>query len=58
MAVYVVGGGCIPFRKPDPDRDYPELGIEAGRLALQDAGLSAADVELAVVRVSLWVVTG
>lgn len=43
--VYVVGVGMTPFLKPNPDRDYPPLGLEAGTKALLDAGLSYDDIQ-------------
>ncbi|VVM96097.1 hypothetical protein PS862_04465 [Pseudomonas fluorescens] len=36
---YVVGVGMIPFVKPGTSGNYVEMGSEAIRLALQDAGL-------------------
>lgn len=37
--VFVVGVGMIPFVKPGQNKPYDEMGAEAGRLALADAGL-------------------
>ena len=45
--VYVVGVGMIPFVKPGASKPYPEMGAEAVRLALADAGLHYGDVEQA-----------
>lgn len=47
--VKIVGVGMIPFTKPGASRPYDEMGAEAARLALQDAGLDYADVRQAVV---------
>lgn len=43
--VYVVGVGMTPFLKPNPARDYPPLGLEAGTKALLDAGITYDEVE-------------
>ena len=37
---YVAGVGMIPFAKPGASGSYVEMGAEAVRLALKDAGLS------------------
>jgi sterol carrier protein 2 len=37
--VFVAGVGMIPFVKPGQNKPYDEMGAEAGRLALADAGL-------------------
>lgn len=47
--VKIVGVGMIPFTKPGASRPYDEMGAEAARLALQDAGLDYVDVQQAVV---------
>ncbi|MBO3273999.1 lipid-transfer protein [Pseudomonas schmalbachii] len=36
---YVVGVGMVPFAKPGASKSYIEMGAEAVRLALKDAGL-------------------
>ncbi|EEP78099.1 hypothetical protein UREG_02948 [Uncinocarpus reesii 1704] len=43
--VYVVGVGMTPFLKPNPARDYPHLGLEAGTKALLDAGITYDQIE-------------
>ncbi|MDP2228605.1 MAG: lipid-transfer protein, partial [Moraxellaceae bacterium] len=43
--VFVAGVGMIPFVKPGQNRPYHEMGAEAARLALDDAGLHYAQVE-------------
>jgi acetyl-CoA acetyltransferase len=48
-SVHVVGVGMIPFTKPGANAPYPEMGAQATRLALADAGLGYADVEQAYV---------
>ena len=45
----VAGVGMIPFSKPGASAPYHEMGAEAGRLALADAGLDYRDVEQAYV---------
>jgi acetyl-CoA acetyltransferase len=45
--VYVVGVGMIPFVKPGAGKPYPEMGAEAVRIALADAGLHYGDIEQA-----------
>ncbi|KAK2751115.1 hypothetical protein FQN57_000190 [Myotisia sp. PD_48] len=45
--VFVVGVGMTPFLKPNPKRDYPALGLEAGTKALLDAGINYDEVERA-----------
>lgn len=47
--VKVAGVGMIPFTKPGASRPYDEMGAEAARAALHDAGLDYADVQQAVV---------
>ena len=51
MAVKTViaGVGMIPFRKPGDHPPYFEMGAEAARLALADAGIGYADVQQAYV---------
>jgi acetyl-CoA acetyltransferase len=43
--VYVVGVGMIPFAKPGASASYDEMGAQAMRAALQDAGLAYAQVQ-------------
>jgi acetyl-CoA acetyltransferase len=45
----VAGVGMIPFRKPGDHPPYFEMGAEAARLALADAGVGYADVQQAYV---------
>lgn len=48
--VYVIGVGMTPFRKPGRDEiDYPEMVREAGKNALDDAGVPYNAIEQAVV---------
>ena len=48
--VYVVGVGMTKFEKPGGrDWDYPDMAREAGNRALEDAGLTLADIEQAAV---------
>jgi len=47
--VIVAGVGMIPFAKPGASLPYHEMGAEAGRLALADAGLSYDAIEQAYV---------
>ncbi len=47
--VVVAGVGMIPFRKPGDHPPYYEMGAEAARLALADAGVAYADVQQAFV---------
>lgn len=44
---YIAGVGMIPFAKPGVSSPYHEMGAAAVRAALQDAGLSYAEVEQA-----------
>lgn len=46
--VYVLGVGMTKFLKPRKEREYPELGYEAGVKAMFDAGINYDDVELGV----------
>lgn len=48
-SVYVVGVGMVPFAKPSSSKPYPDMASDAVRLALQDAGLSYADIQQAYV---------
>ncbi len=45
--VFVAGVGMIPFAKPGASKSYHEMGAEAARLALEDAGVAYAAVEQA-----------
>jgi sterol carrier protein 2 len=48
--VYVVGVGMTKFEKPGgKDWDYPDMAREAGTRALEDAGLTLADIDQAAV---------
>ena len=49
MSVVVAGVGMIPFAKPGASAPYHEMGAEAGRRALADAGLSYEAVQQAYV---------
>lgn len=44
---YVTGVGMIPFAKPGASAPYHEMGAQAARAALQDAGLAYEDIEQA-----------
>ncbi len=48
-AVHVVGVGMIPFTKPGASAPYHEMGAQAARLALDDAGVDYAKVQQAYV---------
>ena len=43
--VCVSGVGMIPFVKPSSDPSYQEMGEEAARLSLKDAGISYQDIQ-------------
>lgn len=45
--VFVSGVGMIPFTKPSASAPYDQMGAEAGRMALADAGLSYDDIQQA-----------
>ncbi|MBI3284360.1 MAG: lipid-transfer protein [Burkholderiales bacterium] len=47
--VFVSGVGMIPFAKPGASASYDQMGADAGRMALQDAGIGFEDVEQAYV---------
>ncbi|PRC90674.1 lipid-transfer protein [Solimicrobium silvestre] len=47
--VIVAGVGMIPFTKPGTNAPYDEMGSEAARMALADAGLSYEDMQQAYV---------
>ena len=46
---YVAGVGMIPFLKPGASESYIEMGAEATRQALRDAGLDYRLVQQAYV---------
>jgi acetyl-CoA acetyltransferase len=48
-AVHVVGVGMIPFMKPGASDPYTIMGARAAKLALDDAGVSYAEVQQAYV---------
>jgi acetyl-CoA acetyltransferase len=45
--VFVTGVGMIPFAKPGGSSPYHEMGAQAARAALDDAGLAYDDIEQA-----------
>lgn len=45
--VHVSGVGMIPFVKPGTSRSYAEMGAEAARLALEDAGIEYGQIQQA-----------
>ncbi|KAF2212170.1 hypothetical protein CERZMDRAFT_97455 [Cercospora zeae-maydis SCOH1-5] len=45
---YVLGVGMTKFLRPRKEREYPELGYEAGIKAMIDAGINYDDVEMGV----------
>lgn len=46
---FIAGVGMIPFVKPGLNRPYDEMGADAGRLALGDAGLAYEKLQQAYV---------
>ena len=44
---YIAGVGMIPFKKPGQSAPYDEMGAQAVRLALDDAGLAYNEVQQA-----------
>ncbi|KRC26347.1 lipid-transfer protein [Acidovorax sp. Root219] len=46
---FIAGVGMIPFAKPGASAPYPEMAGQAGRLALQDAGIAYGAIEQAYV---------
>ncbi|MGI8663093.1 MAG: lipid-transfer protein [Acidimicrobiales bacterium] len=47
---FVIGVGMTKFEKPgSKDWDYPDMGKEAGTLALADAGIDYSDIESAFI---------
>jgi len=49
QTVVVAGVGMVPFRKPGDSKPYHEMGAEAARLALADAGVDYKSVQQAYV---------
>lgn len=47
--VFVSGVGMIPFAKPGASAPYDQMGAQAGRQALEDAGIGYEDVQQAYV---------
>ncbi|HTN47891.1 MAG TPA: lipid-transfer protein [Burkholderiaceae bacterium] len=47
--IVVAGVGMIPFRKPGDHPPYFQMGAEAARLALADAGIAYSDLQQAYV---------
>ncbi|AMN46749.1 lipid-transfer protein [Steroidobacter denitrificans] len=45
--VYVAGVGMIPFKKPGASDPYHMMGLQAARLAIEDAGIEYPDVSQA-----------
>jgi len=45
--VFVTGVGMIPFAKPGASAPYDQMGAQAARQALEDAGVDYADIEQA-----------
>ncbi|CAK1354696.1 Non-specific lipid-transfer protein [Cercospora beticola] len=45
---YVLGVGMTKFLRPRKEREYPELGYEAGVKAMIDAGINYDDVEMGI----------
>lgn len=46
---FIAGVGMIPFVKPGANAPYPEMAGQAGRLALEDAGIAYSAIEQAYV---------
>jgi hypothetical protein len=53
-SVFVAGVGMIPFKKPGDSLPYNEMGAEAIRLALADAGDRLLRRAAGVCRLRLW----
>lgn len=49
QTVVVAGVGMVPFRKPGDSKSYHEMGAEAAKLALADAGVHYKSVQQAYV---------
>lgn len=47
--VFVSGVGMIPFAKPGASAPYDQMGAQAGRQALEDAGIGYEDIQQAYV---------
>ncbi|MFL6710053.1 MAG: lipid-transfer protein [Massilia sp.] len=45
--VFVTGVGMIPFAKPGASAPYDQMGAQAARLALEDAGIAYDEIEQA-----------
>ena len=48
IPAYVLGVGLTKFIKPRGEREYPEMGYEAGVKAMLDAQVNYDDVETGV----------
>jgi len=48
ISAYVLGVGLTKFIKPRGEREYPEMGYEAGVKAMLDAQINYDDVETGV----------
>ena len=48
IPAYVVGVGLTKFTKPRGERDYPEMGYEAGIKAMLDAQINYDEVETGI----------
>lgn len=49
QSVVIAGVGMVPFRKPGDSKAYHEMGAEAAKLALADAGVDYKSVQQAYV---------
>ena len=47
QSVVIAGVGMVPFKKPGDSKAYHEMGAEAARLALADAGVDYTSVQQA-----------
>lgn len=47
--VFIAGVGMVPFAKPGASESYPVMAAQAGRLALEDAGIAYGAIEQAYV---------
>ena len=47
--VHVVGVGMVPFTKPGKSASYSEMGEQAARAALADAGVDYTQIQQAYV---------
>ena len=48
IPAYVVGVGLTKFTKPRGERDYPEMGYEAGVKAMLDAQINYDEIEIGI----------